>query len=133
MDSPLYCNTLHCRVQLTESAVVTSCRYCFSSRHTPYLPADFCFCSHIFCLACSESSGLSEQANGHRICPACNIDLPNQDDVWCTHLNPTDDYKATLMSGLHPTTIMECAGRGIAFWAYQCTQEMYAKDNINSG
>jgi E3 ubiquitin-protein ligase CCNP1IP1 len=39
-------------------------------------------------------------------------------------LQPTEDYKTSVLSGLDPTTIMECAGRGLAFWAYQTTQEM---------
>jgi hypothetical protein len=42
-----------------------------------------------------------------------------------TILRPTEDYKTSVLSGLDPTTIMECAGRGLAFWAYQTTQEMY--------
>ena len=39
-------------------------------------------------------------------------------------LNPTEDYKTSVLSGLSPSVIMECAGRGVAFWVYQTTQEM---------
>ena len=39
-------------------------------------------------------------------------------------LNPTDDYKTSVLSGLSPSVIMEIAGRGMAFWTYQVTQEV---------
>lgn len=70
--------------------------------------------------------GLTAPVGGHRICPACQTSLPNPDDAVCTQLNPTEDYKTSVLSGLTPSTIMECAGRGLAFWSYQSTQEMYA-------
>lgn len=50
--------------------------------------------------------------------------LPNPDDVVVTNLNPTEDYKTSVLSGLSPNTIIECAGRALGFWAYQTTQEM---------
>ena len=53
------------------------------------------------------------------------MQLPNPDDVVSTQLNPTEDYKTSVLSGLNPSIIMECAGRGLAFWTYQSTQEMY--------
>lgn len=40
-------------------------------------------------------------------------------------LNPTDDYKTSVLSGLSPSVIMEIAGRGMAFWTYQVTQEVF--------
>jgi E3 ubiquitin-protein ligase CCNP1IP1 len=55
--------------------------------------------------------------------------LPNPDDVVVTNLNPTDDYKTSVLSGLSPNIIMECAGRALGFWAYQTTQEMSAEAN----
>lgn len=82
--------------------------------------------SHIFCTACSESLGLSALAGNNRLCPACQTSLPNPDDAVLTKLNPTEDYKTSVLSGLAPGTIMECAGRGLAFWSYQSTQEMCA-------
>lgn len=47
------------------------------------------------------------------------------DDAVFTTLNPTDDYKTSLLSGLNPGLIMEIAGRGLAFWGYQAMQEVY--------
>lgn len=81
--------------------------------------------SHIFCIKCSESSGPSLQPDGNRTCPACHAYLPNPDDAVVADLNPTEDYKSIVLIGLHPTAIMECAARALAFWFYQCSQEMY--------
>jgi E3 ubiquitin-protein ligase CCNP1IP1 len=49
-----------------------------------------------------------------------------------TNLQPTEDYKTSVLSGLDPTKIMECAGRGLAFWTYQTTQEMYPFFDIHA-
>lgn len=86
--------------------------------------------SHIFCNRCSDSLGLTAPPGGNRLCPACQTCLPNPDDAVSTKLNPTEDYKTSVLSGLTPSTIMECAGRGLAFWSYQSTQEMYARRPI---
>lgn len=51
--------------------------------------------------------------------------LPNPDDVVVTNLNPTEDYKTSVLSGLSPHVIIECANRALRFWAYQATQEMF--------
>lgn len=80
--------------------------------------------SHIFCIDCSNDLGLNSAPNDHRICPACQTSLSNPDDAVSTQLNPTEDYKTSVLSGLSPSTIMKCAGRGLAFWSYQATQEM---------
>lgn len=80
---------------------------------------------HIFCHGCAESLGLSRPTTSNRLCPACQTALLNPDDAVSTILNPTEDYKTSVLSGLDPNTIMECAGRALAFWAYQSTQEMY--------
>ncbi|KAH0147656.1 hypothetical protein KCU67_g11773, partial [Aureobasidium melanogenum] len=105
MDLPLRCNSLKCRARLTDRAVVTTC-------------------SHIFCHPCSISLGLSSSSNGVRVCPACDAQLANPDDAVATQLNPTEDYKTSVLSGLNPTIIMECCSRGIAFYQYQVTQEI---------
>ena len=89
--------------------------------------------SHIFCLPCSEHHGLLAPASDRRVCPACHTILINHDDAASTNLNPPEDYKTSVLSGLSPTTIMECAGRGLAFWAYQSTQEMYIYQNALCG
>lgn len=105
MDYSLRCNSLKCRTHLADQAVVTTC-------------------SHIFCLPCSESLGLARSNDNVRVCPACETQLPNPDDLVITHLNPTEDYKTSVLSGLSPTIIMECAGRGLAFYSYQTAQEV---------
>ncbi|KAL4923934.1 uncharacterized protein BDV17DRAFT_301381 [Aspergillus undulatus] len=103
MDSYLRCNSLQCRASLKDRAVVTTC-------------------SHIFCIQCAESSGLTRYGD-ERPCPACNMALLNPDDAVSTVLQPTEDYKTSVLSGLDPNTIMECTGRALKFWAYQMTQE----------
>lgn len=105
MDFSLRCNSLKCRAQLGDRAVVTTC-------------------SHIFCIPCSESLGLASADGGRRVCPACETQLANPDDAVVTQLNPTEDYKTSVLSGLSPSIIMECAGRGLSFYSYQTTQEM---------
>lgn len=87
------------------------------------LKSDF-VASHIFCIDCSNTLGLTNPAGGNRLCPACETNLPNPDDAASTQLNPAEDYKTSVLSGLSPSTIMECAGRGLAFWSYQTTQEV---------
>ena len=57
-----------------------------------------------------------------RVCSACHTVLPNEDDIVVTSLNPTEDYKTSILSGLSPTIIMECAGRALAFYSYQAGQ-----------
>ncbi|KAI6854738.1 hypothetical protein KC343_g7491 [Hortaea werneckii] len=104
MDFSLRCNSLKCRTPLSDRAVVTTC-------------------SHIFCEPCSETLGLANP-NGARTCPACETHLANPDDAVVTQLNPTEDYKTSVLSGLSPSIIMECAGRGLAFYSYQTTQEI---------
>ncbi|KAI6798893.1 hypothetical protein KC363_g2298 [Hortaea werneckii] len=104
MDFSLRCNSLKCRTALSDRAVVTTC-------------------SHIFCEPCSETLGLATP-NGARVCPACETHLANPDDAVVTQLNPTEDYKTSVLSGLSPSIIMECAGRGLAFYSYQTTQEI---------
>lgn len=80
---------------------------------------------HIFCLPCAETLGLSHPSADPRQCPACQTLLTNPDDAAMTILNPTEDYKTSVLSGLDPNTIMECAGRAMLFWTYQTTQEMF--------
>lgn len=106
MDFSLRCNSLKCRVQLKDRAVVTTC-------------------SHIFCLPCSQThKGLANPNAAERVCPACETQLGNPDDAVVTQLNPTEDYKTSVLSGLSPSVIMECAGRGLSFYSYQTSQEM---------
>jgi len=105
MDVALRCNSLKCRAELIDHAVVTTC-------------------SHIFCVPCSETLRLANPNGNARTCPACATVLANPDDAVVTQLNPTEDYKTSVLSGLNPNTIMECAGRGLSFYSYQTNQEM---------
>ncbi|KAK3651539.1 hypothetical protein LTR56_005681 [Elasticomyces elasticus] len=105
MDFSLRCNSLKCRAKLDDRAVVTTC-------------------SHIFCVPCSESLGLANPSSDGRHCPACQTQLNNLDDAVVTQLNPAEDYKTSVLSGLSPTIIMECAGRAMSFFSYQTAQEI---------
>lgn len=58
------------------------------------------------------------------MCPACGSHLATADDAIVTNLNPSEDYKTSVLSGLSPNIIMECAGRALSFWAYQATQDI---------
>lgn len=40
------------------------------------------------------------------------------------NLNPSEDYKTSVLSGLSPNIVMECAGRALCFWAYQTSQHI---------
>jgi E3 ubiquitin-protein ligase CCNP1IP1 len=107
MEHALTCNNLKCRRELAERALVTTC-------------------SHIFCVQCAESLGVTDQTSDRRTsCPACKTQLPNPDDAVITNLNPSEDYKTSVLSGLSPNIIMECAGRALGFWAYQTIQDIY--------
>lgn len=75
---------------------------------------------------CANRLQPSHPSDGqHLICPACDTRLrANADDAVLTNLNPAEDYKTSVLSGLNPNVIMECAGRALSFWAYQMTQEV---------
>ncbi|KAF7560253.1 hypothetical protein G7046_g3918 [Stylonectria norvegica] len=82
--------------------------------------------SHIFCLECAHRLGVTGQETERcSTCPACNSQLTNPDDAVIANLNPSEDYKTSVLSGLSPNIIMECAGRALSFWAYQTTQDIY--------
>lgn len=74
---------------------------------------------------------MTPQNPGRRTtCPACKSDLLNPDDAVLSNLNPSEDYKTSVLSGLSPNVIMECAGRGLSFWAYQTTQGIYYQQHL---
>ncbi|KAK2746989.1 hypothetical protein FQN57_002561 [Myotisia sp. PD_48] len=112
LDLCLRCNNLSCRAALTDKAVVTTC-------------------SHIFCLRCASHGGLSQSNSTDRLCPACQSSLLNPDDVVSTILNPSEDYKTSVLSGLDPATIIACAGRALSFWTYQAAQEIFYQDHMS--
>jgi hypothetical protein len=49
------------------------------------------------------------------------------------NLNPSEDYKTSILSGLSPTLIMECASRGLAFHSYQTSQEVIYQEHLAKG
>ncbi|TQV93023.1 NEDD8-activating enzyme E1 regulatory subunit [Cordyceps javanica] len=51
--------------------------------------------------------------------------LSSPDDAVISNLKPSEAYKTSVLSGLSPSIIMECAGRALSFWAYQTTQNIY--------
>ncbi|ESK93774.1 e3 ubiquitin-protein ligase ccnb1ip1 [Moniliophthora roreri MCA 2997] len=99
MDTELKCNRLTCRKSLSDKAVVTTC-------------------SHIFCVDCAN-----ELFNVSRLCPACESQLSEPDDVVICSLHPSNDYKTSVLSGLAPSIILEICSRAISFWQYQIHQE----------
>lgn len=106
MDDSLKCNIISCRKSVTRDgkAVITNC-------------------SHIFCLSCANTHQSLTHPNPYPVCPACETSLPEPEDVVCTSLNPSADYKASVLSGLHPSIILEIASRALNFWAYQQSME----------
>jgi hypothetical protein len=56
--------------------------------------------------------------------------LTNPDDVVVAGLNPSEDYKTSVLSGLSPTVIMECASRGLSFYSYQSAQEIIYQEHL---
>lgn len=81
--------------------------------------------SHIFCRDCVQKYGFQDPAGGRRNCLACGTGLPSPKDVIFTRLRPDDEYQSTILSGLDPNTILECAGKALRFWNYQMSTEMY--------
>jgi E3 ubiquitin-protein ligase CCNP1IP1 len=47
----------------------------------------------------------------------------NKDDAVVAMLDPTEDYKTSVLSGFTPTLIVECAERALRFYNYQATHE----------
>ena len=86
--------------------------------------------SHVLCAQCADSTGFSRANSVERICPACRTPLPSHDDVVLADLNPSEEYRATVLAGLSPMAIMECASKALAFWSYQATQEIIYQDQL---
>ncbi|TPX58974.1 hypothetical protein PhCBS80983_g02812 [Powellomyces hirtus] len=108
METELRCNNVQCRKGLGNNA-----RACVTT------------CSHIFCVECAEKA-----FNTALICPACESSLTERDDIVFTELNPSEDYKSSVLAGLRPEVIIEIAGRGLSFWVYQTTQEACFQEMI---
>ncbi|PWN39065.1 hypothetical protein IE81DRAFT_274562, partial [Ceraceosorus guamensis] len=58
-------------------------------------------CSHIFCLKCANDLFTSARA-----CPACETQLTEPDDVVVSSLQPSADYRTSVLAGLSPQIIM---------------------------
>ena len=127
MEHAVRCNDIKCRMELRERALVTTCRYVtfLHQIHWKWLLSRQLRNSHIFCVDCASRSGFNGSAPEHRRCPACQTQLPRPDDAMITNLNPSEDYKTSVLSGLSPEAIMECAGRALSFWSYQMTQDLF--------
>ncbi|KAF9285786.1 hypothetical protein BGZ88_009398 [Linnemannia elongata] len=100
-EQDLKCNLLTCRSMLSSlgKACVTTC-------------------SHIFCVGCANKA-----FGTALVCPACETSLTQQDDVVFVDLNPSQEYRSSILSGLRPEVIMEICTRAISFWTYQTSQE----------
>ncbi|KAI7893452.1 uncharacterized protein EV154DRAFT_502121 [Mucor mucedo] len=102
-EPDIHCNVVKCRKPLSaeQRACVTSC-------------------SHVFCESCANSSFSKEL-----ICPACHTTLSEgSDDIIITQLNPTEEYKSSVLAGLKPDIILDVCARAIAFYEYQTSQEL---------
>ena len=47
-----------------------------------------------------------------------------------TTLNPSEDFKTSVLSGFSPNVVMECAGRALSFWAHQMSQDVCYKQYL---
>ncbi|XP_043099104.1 LOW QUALITY PROTEIN: E3 ubiquitin-protein ligase CCNB1IP1-like [Puntigrus tetrazona] len=96
----LLCNSHKCRAKLSGFAWVTAC-------------------SHIFC----DQHGSEEFSRTPAICPACSSMLSGKLDVFRTELAPSEQYKAMVLVGLQPETVLEVSHKALEFWTYQVNQE----------
>ncbi|KAI7824675.1 hypothetical protein BC939DRAFT_515604 [Gamsiella multidivaricata] len=80
---------------------------------------------YIFCVACANKA-----FGAALVCPACEASLTQQDDVVFVELNPGQEYRSSILSGLRPEVIMEICTRAISFWTYQTSQEAKYQEMI---
>uniref|UniRef100_A0A3B1J3W4 Alpha-mannosidase n=1 Tax=Astyanax mexicanus TaxID=7994 RepID=A0A3B1J3W4_ASTMX len=99
-DYSLLCNFPKCRAKLSGFAWVTAC-------------------SHVFC----DQHGSAEFSRTPAICPACSSTLSGKLDIVRTELSPSEQYKAMVLVGLRPETVLDISHRALAFWTYQVNQE----------
>ncbi|XP_036407005.1 E3 ubiquitin-protein ligase CCNB1IP1 [Megalops cyprinoides] len=99
-EDSLLCNFPKCRAKLSGFAWVTAC-------------------SHAFC----DQHGSGEFSRSPAICPACSSALSGKLDIVRTELAPSEEYKAMVLAGLRPETVLDISSRALAFWTYQVQQE----------
>ncbi|KAL2078984.1 hypothetical protein ACEWY4_024728 [Coilia grayii] len=99
-EDTLFCNFPKCRAKLSGFAWVTAC-------------------SHAFC----DQHGSGEFSRSPAICPACSSALSGKLDIVRTELSPSEEYKAMVLAGLRPETVLDICARALAFWTYQVHQE----------
>ncbi|XP_030636762.1 E3 ubiquitin-protein ligase CCNB1IP1 [Chanos chanos] len=99
-DDILLCNFPKCRAKLSGFAWVTAC-------------------SHVFC----DQHGSAEFSRSPAICPACSSALSGKLDIVRTELAPSEEYKAMVLAGLRPETVLDICSRALTFWTYQVHQE----------
>ncbi|XP_022907887.1 E3 ubiquitin-protein ligase CCNB1IP1-like [Onthophagus taurus] len=104
-EIPMRCNLQSCRVLLEKKGLVTSC-------------------SHIFC---QQHAQISVKAGK---CLACSTVFNNSYDYNMTDMQPTDQYKAMIITGLNPEQILDITGRSISFYTYQLSNECRLKDDL---
>ncbi|KAK9464304.1 hypothetical protein V1512DRAFT_213566 [Lipomyces arxii] len=114
MDYQLRCNNHHCRRHLSQQGVVTTCRLVF-----------FFGFNHIFCIQCANKA-----FPGERICPACDTLLNEPDVQNKSGLNTFIDLSRIVLAGLSPSVINEICSRALAFWTYQCSQELLYQEYL---
>ncbi|CEG72950.1 hypothetical protein RMATCC62417_08422 [Rhizopus microsporus] len=66
------------------------------------------------------------------VCPACNTSLTESGDIIMTQLNPSEQYKSSVLAGLKPEVILDISGRAIAFYEYQVSQELCFQSMLQS-
>ncbi|KAF4111421.1 E3 ubiquitin-protein ligase CCNB1IP1 [Onychostoma macrolepis] len=96
----LLCNSHKCRAKLSGFAWVTAC-------------------CHVFC----DQHGSEEFSRTPAICPACSSMLSGKLDVFRTELAPSEQFKAMVLVGLQPETVLEISHKALNFWTYQVNQE----------
>ncbi|KAE8196540.1 hypothetical protein CF336_g2578 [Tilletia laevis] len=67
----------------------------------------------------------NELFGANKACPACEANLDRPDDVVISSLNPSTDYRTSVLAGLAPSITMEIATRSISFWTYQHEHGVY--------
>ncbi|XP_066579017.1 E3 ubiquitin-protein ligase CCNB1IP1 isoform X2 [Amia ocellicauda] len=99
-EDTLLCNFPKCRGKLSGFAWVTAC-------------------SHVFC----DQHGAGEFGRSPAVCPACSNTLSGKLDIVRTELSPSEEYKAMVLAGLRPETVLDISSRALTFWTYQVHQE----------